>query len=36
MSDRVAIEQSIAEIEAGQTVPLDEVVASLRAKRASH
>lgn len=30
-----AIEQSIAEIEAGQTVPLDEALASLRAKRAA-
>jgi len=30
-----AIEQSISEIESGQTVPLDEALASLRAKRAT-
>ncbi|HTR49072.1 MAG TPA: hypothetical protein VMJ10_00115 [Kofleriaceae bacterium] len=30
-----AIEQSISEIESGQTVPLDEALASLRAKRAA-
>lgn len=29
-----AIEQSISEIEAGQTIPLDEALASLRRKRA--
>ena len=28
-----AIEKSLAEIEAGQTVPFSEVIASLRAKR---
>ncbi len=28
-----AIEQSLAELEAGQTVPFVEVIASLRAKR---
>jgi len=30
-----AIEQSISEIESDQTVPLDEALASLRAKRAA-
>jgi hypothetical protein len=30
-----AIEQSISEVEAGQTIPLDEALASLRRKRAA-
>jgi hypothetical protein len=30
-----AIEQSISEIEAGQTIPLDEALASLRRRRAA-